>query len=79
MDNQAKDISDQLLKSYKVLDDARAKLENLAYDINTYLGNSIIDELDDQHHSDLLESIQDWLGQIYSLDCDMAGFVKDEN
>ena len=79
MDNQAKDISDQLLKSYKVLDDARAKLENLAYDINTYLGNSIIDELDDQHHSDLLESIQDWLGQIYSLDCEMAGFVKDEN
>ena len=71
MEEIIKDISEQLLKSYKVLDDVRAKLENIVDDIN-------INELDDQHHADLSESIQDWLGRIYSLDCDMSEFVKEE-
>lgn len=70
MEEIIKDISEQLLKSYKVLDDVRAKLENIADDIN-------INELDDQHHSDLYDGIQDWLGRIYSLDCDMSEFVKE--
>jgi|TARA_R100000081_G_scaffold89425_1_gene62294 hypothetical protein len=71
MEEIIKDISEQLLNSYKVLDDVRAKLENINDDI-------VINELDDQYHSDLSETIQDWLGRIYSLDCDMAQFVKDE-
>ena len=71
MEEIIKDISEQLLKSYKVLDDVRAKLENINDDI-------VSNELDDQHHSDLSESIQDWLGRIYALDCDMLDFVKKE-
>ena len=71
MDEIIKDISEQLLNSYKALDDVRAKLENIADDIN-------INELNDEFHSDLSESIQDWLGQIYALDCNMAEFVKDD-
>jgi len=65
------DISKQLLKAYHVLDDVRAKLENINDDI-------VINELHDELHSDLSESIQDWLGQIYALDCNMTEFVTDD-
>ena len=66
-----KDISKQLLKAYHVLDDVRAKLENIGDDI-------VINELHDELHSDLSESIQDWLGQIHALDCNMTEFVTDD-
>ena len=65
------DISKQLLKAYHVLDDVRAKLENIGDDIVT-------NELHDEFHSDLSEGIQDWLGVMHSLDCNMAEFVTDE-
>jgi len=65
------DISKQLLKAYHVLDDVRAKLENIGDDI-------VINELHDELHSDLSESIQDWLGQIHALDCNMTEFVTDD-
>ena len=66
-----KSINEQLTKAYEVLDDVRAKLENINDDI-------VINEFHDDDHSNLSEGIQDWLGQIYALDCDMAEFVKDE-
>ena len=69
--NLDKKIYAQLYKAYQVLDDVRAKLENINDDI-------VINELHDELHSDLSESIQDWLGQIYALDCNMAEFVTDE-
>ena len=59
------------MKAYHVLDDVRAKLENINDDI-------VINELHDELHSDLSESIQDWLGQIYALDCNMTEFVTDD-
>ncbi len=67
-----KSINEQLTKAYKLLDDVRAKLENIGDEIAT---NELYDEL----HSDLSESIQDWLGPIHALDCNMAEFVTDEN
>ena len=66
-----KSINEQLTKAYEVLDDVRAKLENINDDI-------VINELHDELHSDLSESIQDWLGQIYALDCNMTEFVTDD-
>ena len=69
--NLDKKIYAQLYKAYQVLDDVRAKLENINDDIVT-------NELHDELHSDLSENIQDWLGQIYALDCNMAEFVTDE-
>ena len=71
MKNPNKDISEQLLKSYKVLDDVRAKLENVDSDICS-------NELFDEYHSDLSLTIENWLGQIHALDCDMLEFVTDD-
>ena len=59
------------MKAYHVLDDVRAKLENIGDDI-------VINELHDEFHSDLSEGIQDWLGVMHSLDCKMAEFVTDD-
>ena len=66
-----KDISNQLLKAYHVLDDVRAKLENIGDDI-------VINELDDEHHSNLSEGIQDWLGDIHALDENIKEFLNEE-
>ena len=71
MKNPNKDISEQLLKSYKVLEDVRAKLENVDSDICS-------NELFDEYHSDLSLNIENWLGQIHALDCDMLEFVTDD-
>ena len=68
---QHKDIQKKLSRAYEVLDDVRAKLEDINDDI-------VINELHDEYHSDLSESIQDWLGQIYALDCNMEGLVKND-
>ena len=69
--NLDKSINEQLTKAYEVLDDVRAKLENINDDI-------VINEFHDDEHSNLSDGIQDWLGQIYALDCDMAEFVTDD-
>jgi len=66
-----KSINEQLTKAYEVLDDVRAKLENINDDI-------VINELHDEEHSDLSEGIQDWLADIHSLDQNINEFLEDE-
>ncbi len=56
-----KDILKDLKKSYEVLDDVRARLENINDDIR-------IEELDDKYHSFLSVCIEEWLADIESLD-----------
>ena len=56
-----KDILKDLKKAYEVLDDVRARLENINDDIR-------IEELDDNNHSDLSVYIEEWLADIESLD-----------
>lgn len=56
-----KDILKDLKKAYEVLDDVRARLENIDDDIR-------IKELDDNNHSDLSVYIEEWLADIESLD-----------
>lgn len=66
-----KSINEQLTKAYEVLDDVRAKLENINDDI-------VINELHDELHSDLSYNIQDWLGDIHLLDENIENFLNDE-
>ena len=55
------EILKDLKKAYEVLDDVRARLENINDDIR-------IEELDDRYHSFLSVCIEDWLADIESLD-----------
>ena len=66
-----KSINEQLTKAYEVLDNVRAKLEDINDDI-------VINELDDEHHSNLSEGIQDWLGDIHALDENIKEFLNEE-
>jgi len=69
--NLDKKIYAKLYKAYQVLDDVRAKLEDINDDI-------VINEFHDDEHSELSYSIHDCLGDIYALDENIKEFLNEE-
>ena len=66
------EIFKDLKKAYEVLDDVRARLEDINDDLR------IGELMDDDYHYSLSDSIEDWLPDIQKLDDKINDYLKNQ-